>query len=182
MIYVNGEATFDTSAKNARGGFILNGGQTLTGSGYVVGNIVTDMGSHIAPGDSAGTITITGNLTLNNGALLDFELASVSRSDKIAMSSSTLYINNLDFSAFNFTTLSGFGIGTYTLIDAGTISGSLGSNHSGPIGNYSGTLSTSGNDLILTVAVPEPGTWILLAAGFLAMIAYRRNSGNKLPG
>jgi hypothetical protein len=58
--------------------------------------------------------------------------------------------------------------------------GSLGSNLTGAIGNYSGTLSKSGNDLVLIVAVPEPGTWLFLAAGCLAMIAYRRSSGSKL--
>ena len=42
------------------------------------------------------------------------------------MSSSTLYLNGQNFSDFNFTALSGFGMGIYTLIDAGTISGNLG--------------------------------------------------------
>ena len=40
-----------------------------------------------------------------------------------------------------------------------------------------------GNDVaIYNLVVPEPGTWMLLAAGCLAMIAYRRSSGSKLPG
>jgi autotransporter-associated beta strand protein len=176
-------ASFDISARNSgNGGFTLASAQTIIGAGTVTGNLVAGSGSHIDPGDSAGVLTVTGKLTLNSGALLDFELAAVSASDMISMSSSTLYINNLDFTAFNFTALSGFSVGTYTLIDAGTISGNLGSNLTGAIGSYSGTLSKSGNDLILTVAVPEPGTWILLAMGFLAMIAYRRSSGSKLPG
>lgn len=174
IIDILGNATFDTSAKNSGGGFTLNSGQTLMGGGNIIGDIIASVGSHIAPGDSAGTLTIAGNLTLNDGALLDFELGSISASDKISMSSSTLFINNLDFYDFHFTALSGFGTGIYTLIDAGTISGQLGSKLTGPIGNYSGTLSKSNNDLILTVAVPEPGTWILLASACLAIFAGKR--------
>jgi hypothetical protein len=56
-----------------------------------------------------------------------------------------------------------------------------GDNGCGASGNYVPKMER-GNDLILTVAVPEPRTWMLLAAGFLAMIAYRRRSGSKLPG
>jgi hypothetical protein len=128
-------------------------------------------GSHVAPGESAGTLTLKGELTLNDGALLDFELGSTSASDKISMSSNGLYINGLDFSDFNFTALSGFGIGTYTLIDAVIISGNLGSNLSGTISGFSATLYKSGNDLILNV-VPEPGACVLFITACLALFIY----------
>jgi fibronectin-binding autotransporter adhesin len=167
IIDVMSGATFDVSAKSS---FSLGGTQTLMGGG----NVTAAAGSHIAPGDSAGTLTISGNLTLNDGALLDFELASsTSASDKISMISSTLYLNGLDFSDFTFTALNGFGKGTYTLIDAKTISGSLGSNLTGTIDGFTATLSTYNNDLILTV-VPEPGTWMLLATGCLAFFIGKR--------
>jgi hypothetical protein len=90
------------------------------------------------------------------------------------MSSYTLNLNGLDFFDFTFTALIGFDNGTYTLIEAGTISGNLGSNLTGNIGDYPATLSISGNDLILTVAVPEPGIWILLATACLALLTYKR--------
>jgi autotransporter-associated beta strand protein len=163
-------ATFDLSAKSS---FSLGGTQTIMGSGNILGNVIASSGSHVSPGNSAGTLTLAGNLTLNDGALLDFELASTSNSDMISMSSSTLYLNNQDFFDFNFTALSGFGQGTYTLIDAGTISGDLGNNLTGTIGDYSATLSKSGSDLILTV-VPEPGTCMLLAAACLGLFVVKR--------
>jgi hypothetical protein len=100
-------------------------------------------------------------------------LANTAASDKISMSFSTLYLNGQDFSDFNFTALSGFGNGTYTLIDAGTISGSLGSYLTGNIGAYSATLSTSGSDIVLTV-VPEPGTWVLLAIACVGFFVGKR--------
>ena len=170
IIDILSEATFDVSAKS---NFSLGATQTLMGSGTVLGNFIAASGSHIAPGNSAGTLTLSGNLTLNDGALLDFELASISNSDMISMGSSTLYLNNQDFYDFNFAALSGFGKGIYTLIDAGTISGNLGSKLTGAIGGFSATLSKSGNDLVLNV-VPEPGAWMLLAAAYLGLFVRKR--------
>jgi autotransporter-associated beta strand protein len=160
----------DTSAKNSYGGFSLNSMQILQGNGNVIGNIVATQGSHIAPGDSTGVLTIAGNLTLNSGALLNFDLDSTSASDKIAMTGSTLFLNTQQFSDFTFNPLNDFGIGTYVLIDAGSIQGSLGTNFSGTIGGLPASLSTLGNDLVLTV-VPEPATIGLLATGFLCILA-----------
>ncbi|MGA2060897.1 MAG: autotransporter-associated beta strand repeat-containing protein [Thermoguttaceae bacterium] len=170
IINIFSGATFDVSAK---GIFGLGATQTLMGSGTVIGNVIATSGSHIAPGNSAGTLTFSGNLTLNDGALLDFELANTSANDKISMSNSTLFLNNQDFSDFNFIVLSGFGTGIYTLIDARAISGNLGNNLTGNVGDYSATLSQSGNDLILTV-VPEPGVGVLLMTACLAVFAFAK--------
>jgi autotransporter-associated beta strand protein len=173
LIDVNSGATFDVSALTS--GVGLGNAQTLQGAGTVVGSVTAAIGSHISPGDGVGTLTIGGNLTLSNGALLDYELGTISNSDMISMTGSTLYLNSQDFSDFNFIALSGFGAGTYTLIDAKAISGSLStSNLSGPIGSgYNGTLAIVGNDLVLTTtAVPEPGTLSLLAAGLMSLLAY----------
>jgi hypothetical protein len=134
---------------------------------------VAAAGSHIKPGDGVGTLTIGGNLTLSDGALLDYELGSVANSDLILMTGSTLYLNGQDFSDFNFTLLGGFWAGTYTLIDAKTISGSLSTeNLSGTLGDHcTGTLSVVGNDLVLTV-VPEPGTLVLLMVAGVGLLAW----------
>jgi autotransporter-associated beta strand protein len=156
---------------------MVNSSGILAGTG-TVGPVMVNSGGHLSPGNSAGTLKIAGNLTINDGALLDFDLASTSASDKISMSSYTLYLNNQDFYDFTFTALSGFGNGTYTLIDAKTISGNLGSNLTGNIGNYSATLSTYNNDLILTV-VPEPGTWLLLASTCMAIFVGKRMRRKK---
>ena len=145
------------------GNLYLSGTHTLTGSGTINGSVTVYSGSHIDPGDSVGTLKVSGSgsLTINLGAVLDFELGSISESDKI--SCSHLLFSGLDFSYFNFTALDGFGPGTYTLIDADTIASNFGNNLTGTIGGYSATLAKSGNDLVLNV-VPEPGTWMLLAA------------------
>jgi fibronectin-binding autotransporter adhesin len=51
---------------------VLLGG-TLGGSGIVGGDVFVDDGGTIAPGNSPGTLTINGDLTLSSSALLDFE-------------------------------------------------------------------------------------------------------------
>ena len=56
------------------GGLALNSGQTLTGEGMVVGGVIAGSGSTISPGDSPGTLSIEGGLTLNSGAILDIEV------------------------------------------------------------------------------------------------------------
>jgi len=148
---------------------------TLGGNGRV-GAVTVNAGGHVAPGASASTLTLTGNLTLASGAKLDFELAGPAASDSIAMSSSTLILGGQQFSDFAFTPLPGFGPGTYTLIDAAAITGSLGATRDGTVGGLPATLATSGSDLVLTV-VPEPSTLVLLgmgAAGVLELVWRRR--------
>ena len=51
------------------------GNATLTGIGTIGGTVVTSSMSHINPGTttSAGTLNV-GGLTLNSGAVLDYEL------------------------------------------------------------------------------------------------------------
>ena len=148
----------------------VNGSGTLGGNGRA-GSVTVNPGGHLAPGASAGTLTLTGNLTLSAGARLDFDLAGPNASDKIAMASSTLMLNGQQFSDFTFTPLAGFGPGQYTLIDAGTITGSLGSNRDGTIGGLPATLSTSGGDLVLNV-VPEPSTFVLLGMGAVGLLGF----------
>jgi fibronectin-binding autotransporter adhesin len=179
VIDVQSGAVLDVSA--AMNGLILDGTQTLKGSGSVLGRVVAAAGSLIEPGDSAGMLTIDGDLTLNEGARLDFELDAPAASDKISMASSTLFLHNQEFSDFTFHPLGDFGGGTYTLIDAGAIQGMLGSNLSGTVGSLPASLVTSGGDLVLVV-VPEPGVWLLLAAAVAGLFAFRRWGHRMLEG
>lgn len=157
---------------------MVNSGGILGGTGSV-GNVILNPGGQIAPGNSAGRLTIMGDLTLSSGALLDFDLANTAASDKISMTTSTLHLNGQQFSDFAFNPLSGFGSGVYVLIDAGAIQGSLDDNLSGNIAGLSASLSTSGNHLILTV-VPEPSVWITLATAALALFTYAMKSAGRV--
>jgi autotransporter-associated beta strand protein len=152
----------------------VGSGATLAGTG-TVGGVTVNPGGHLAPGNSIGTLTLTGGLSLANGAKLDFELGALGSNDLISMPSSTLTLSGQQFADFTFTPLSGFGPGTYTLIDARGINGGLGLITTGTINGLSATLAvdTVHNDLVLNV-VPEPGTLALLAIGALSLVALTR--------
>jgi autotransporter-associated beta strand protein len=157
---------------------VVQGSATLGGIGSI-GNVEIALGGTLAPGDSAGVLSLSGNLTLDAGASLDFDLGPTAISDKIAMSNSTLILNYQKFSDFGFNTLAGFSAGTYVLIDAGTVQGSLNAADNGSISGLPAMLSVSGNDLVLTV-VPEPSSFVLLAIGAACAIAFRKRWRRKI--
>ncbi|MCC6126807.1 MAG: autotransporter-associated beta strand repeat-containing protein [Pirellulales bacterium] len=117
--------TFDVSA--VAGGFILGGTQTLKGGGAVTGAVTTTSGSILAPGASAGTITLNGPLSLVDGTVLQYEL-----SNNIASGNDRIQLNgNLTLSGSStlaVTMLNGaLGTGSYRLIDyTGTLTGNAG--------------------------------------------------------
>jgi autotransporter-associated beta strand protein len=166
-------------------GFNLASGQTLKGNGTVTGNVTLGSGSRLSPGETAGTLTFAGNLdltpavTASTTAALVFELGAPATSDKVTFTTGALTISTgvLGFNDFVFSTLGGFGPGTYTLFDGNLpISGSLDpANRTGFVGGLASTLepADNGNDLVLTV-VPEPASATLLLASFASMAGLRR--------
>ena len=94
---------------------------------------------------------------------MDFELDTPSTSDLISCGS--LDLNGQQFSDFDFTWSGNFGRGNYDLIEAGSVSGSLGSSTSGTIDGYTATLAVQGNNDLVLIVTPEPSTLALLAAG-----------------
>ncbi len=155
-------------------GLTVASNATLGGTGSVRGVNIAN-GGWLAPGNSIGTLTVS-NLTLNSGSLLNFELAATNASDQV-IDLGTLTLTQMPFSNFAFTTNAGFGVGTYTLIDAALLSGSFNPVTNESFYGYLGTISLDGanNDLILNVAlaIPEPSALALLALG--ALLALRRS-------
>lgn len=94
----------------------LSDGSLLGGSGTVVG-AVTIADGRIAPGNSAGKLTIAGNLVLGADSIIDFELG---RPDGTAGVDSDLITVNGSLTlggTLNIINIGGFGAGLYRLID-----------------------------------------------------------------
>ena len=187
-MFVNGALTGTSGLSVASGGTLGGAGTITTGSN---GGVTLASGGRIAPGasgaGSAGMLTIalgTGTFdasaatAANNGAFT-FDLASTAASDSLQLLSGlwNLGTGTLGLNDFSFTTLAGFGAGTYTLFSGtSTISAASldGANLTGTVGGRSATLSDSGTSILLTVAVPEPGTWALLVLGAAGTLGLRR--------
>ncbi len=131
----------------------VNNGGTLGGTGIIRGAVTVNTGGTLAPGASAGTLTISNNLTLSSGAVLNFELGATNVSDKIVVSGALALGGTL-----NVTNLAGFGTNTYTLITyGGALSGTLPAIGVMPSG-YTGTLNTntSGQVKLVVQVAPKP--------------------------
>ena len=149
----------------------VNSGGTLGGTGSL-SSVTVNSGGQLAPGDAPGTLTLSGSLMLLAGARMDYELDTPLDSDLVLMPSGALTLGGQQFSDFNFAPLAGFAPGSYTLIDAGSISGSLGSGTAGTIDGLPASIAVQGDNLVLTV-VPEPGTLALVGFAVIALVSFR---------
>jgi fibronectin-binding autotransporter adhesin len=126
VITVASNATLNTSGL----GLALAFGQTLAGSGTVVGNVTDGGGSTaIVPGPGAGTLTINGNLALSGGTTLNFELTPTPTvgsgvNDLIVVTGELSFGNTSGTSALNLIGSTGSGV-TYTLFQYNSFSGDL---------------------------------------------------------
>ncbi|MGH8046615.1 MAG: beta strand repeat-containing protein [Chthoniobacterales bacterium] len=156
---------------------IASGG-SLTGAGTLSGLIA--MNGTLSPGTAGpGTLTLgASTLTLSSTSAFAFDLGT--SADLISLTGGTLALGSgvIDFSDFTFTPGAGFTDTIYNLITgASSVTGSLGVGISGLVtAGYNGTISLSGNNLILTVtaAVPEPHEYAIAIAGLLGVVIYRR--------
>jgi fibronectin-binding autotransporter adhesin len=148
-LYVNNPA-----GNGAGSGVVtINRGATLGGTGIIGGIVSVAAGGTLAPGDgSPGLLTITNDLSLNNGCTLQFELGAVS--DQVDVSGDLTLGGTL-----NLTAAAGFGPGTYTLFNYGGTLG-LGTLTLGaaPAGyNYTIDTTLSGQ-VNVTVSLPAFGS------------------------
>ena len=168
-------------AGSLTGAATVNANGMLSGTGSL-GSVTIAPSGQLAPGDGIGVLHLSGSLTLESGARLDYDLGSSGAGNEVSMPGEILVLGGQQFSDFAFAHASGFGPGTYTLINAGQIEGSLGSGTSGVIGGLPATLAISGqgHDLVLNV-VPEPSTLLLLAVGALGVLGWMPRKSKPTP-
>jgi hypothetical protein len=152
---------------------------TLKGNGTFSTNLVTNNG-HVAPGESPGTLTISGSFAQSAAGFLDIELGGTAGADLLHVTGSAALDGTLAIACWGDCS---YAVGTQLVIlDAlGGVSGSFAGS---PVlsGFASGAFAVSyrANEVLLTVteatvaAVPEPGVWLLLLGGLGALKLVQR--------
>jgi fibronectin-binding autotransporter adhesin len=159
---------------NTTGAITVGNGGTLGGTGSVSGAVTVGNGGHLAPGASIESLGV-GALTLNAGSNMDFELGAAGAADQIGVAGPL----SLNGGTLNLLDAGGMAAGTYTLLNYGTLSGSV-ANLGTPVGPsaFQYSLSDTGTSIVLTVTpVPEPSVLLLvfIAAAFPMRRCKRRS-------
>ncbi|MFZ5779655.1 MAG: autotransporter outer membrane beta-barrel domain-containing protein [Pseudomonadota bacterium] len=129
-------------------GVTLNGNSVLRGAGTIAGLVVN--ASNVAPGNSIGTLSVTGNM-VQNGGIYRVEVASAGQSDRISVGG-TATINGGTVQVFS-TPGSYATSTTYTILNA---TGGVTGRYTGLIENLAfltPTLSYDANNVFLTLAL-----------------------------
>jgi hypothetical protein len=135
---------FVNGSKTGTGAFSVSAGGTLGGAGSIAGDIANS--GTIAPGNSVGTLTATGNVTMNTNSHLAIELSSGS-ADKLAVGG-TLNLSNVDF-----LDVTGAGQGfSWVIATYGTLTGTFNNVTAGYTVNYG-----SGTNSQITLNKPASG-------------------------
>jgi len=162
---VNG--AFASSTISVSAGGVLGGIGTLAGDIFVDGTL--------SPGDTVGTLTLTGDLSFASGSAINFELGTVK--DLISFAGNGQVLSSNGPISLSYVLGSGFVAGqNYTLFDW---SGSVGfnadgfnvANLSGAAEGYEAVYSLVGSSVVVVfTAVPEPSVAMLVGLG-VAMFA-----------
>ena len=154
--------------------------QVLKGNGTFVGGLIMDSGSTLAPGNSAGQLTVQGNLTMESGSAFQVELNGLNpgtQYDQLLFSGGTfgLTLNSPELDVLlGFTPSYGQ---TFTIVSGfGSLTGEFNGKPNGSqftVGSTLFQIDYNANDITLTV-VPEPGTFGTLLLGAAVVLLRRR--------
>ncbi|MDY0170434.1 MAG: autotransporter-associated beta strand repeat-containing protein, partial [Thermoguttaceae bacterium] len=155
----------------------VNGGGTLGGTGTIAGATTITAGGTLATGTSIGTLTFGNNLTLEDGAIWNWEFINNIDGNYDQADGPNLILPTEGTVTLNIWGLEGHSVGWY---DEFTIfTGDMENFSAGlfQLENFSdwtrGWRVSVGNSLVLT-AVPEPGTWLLLLLALMGGLLVRR--------
>ncbi len=157
------------------GSFALAVGQRLLGSGTVVGPMAVRAGSTVAPGNSIGTLTVSGNAAIDG--VLEIETSSAATADLLNLTgTSGLVLTPNSILALPVgNTYDGVTPLTIVQLASGSITGTFGSVQNLP-SPYA--VQYLGSSIVLN-PVPEPGTLALTglaASAGIAIVRRRRRA------
>jgi autotransporter-associated beta strand protein len=166
-LLVQEDGTLNVSAKS---GFTVAGGQTLKGNGSILGAVVAAASSSIEPGESIGTLTVTGDVTVNGGFDVEYD-SNTNEIDELAVT------GNLDLTNATIT-FPDLGTGTLapgTYVFA-SCTGAFTAPTTLPTAPEGSTIdwAYNGGKGAALIVIPEPSTLILLALAGLTLAGFRR--------
>ncbi|MEJ6602346.1 MAG: PEP-CTERM sorting domain-containing protein [Opitutaceae bacterium] len=154
---------------------------TLQGNGTITGTIIT--GGKVSPGNSIGTLTITGDLNLlsSSSTFIEVDASTTAGSaDLVNVSGNLTLGGNLSWNLLS--TLDPVTTSMFTLFTANNLSGSFANathgtrlstadGHRSFIVNYGSGSTFDANSVIFSsfefTPVPEPSTWALMFTGLM---------------
>ena len=157
------------------GGFSLADGQTLRGSGSVIGDVTLSSGSTLSIGNSPGTMTFSDDLTLSGGSMSDFEIDGLT-AGFFDLAQGDVGSQTVTFGGtLNLLFQAGFNtVGSVQIFDFENYIGSFSAtNISGLAGGYSATFDELTGTVTVSV-IPEPSTWLLVLGGLTMVTVLRR--------
>jgi autotransporter-associated beta strand protein len=148
----------------------INSGGTLSGTGIIGGNLSNN--GIVSPGDSPGTLQVSGNFSQGSGGVLDIEIASLLSYDQLMVSGTATLAGTLDVTLDGYTGHAG---DIFTILSSSGLSGNFLNLDLPELGNgLFFTERVTSNDVLLTVSgsagVPDQGSTLLLMAGALAAL------------
>jgi hypothetical protein len=154
------------------GGGHFSGG-ILKGTGNFNGNVTITGTTNVEPGDSPGTLTITGTYSQASPSVLDIELGSPSSFDVLNITGTASIGGTLDVLQYNgfVPTVNE----TFDILRSGGLSGTFSSDNSNP-GGIAYTVAYTTTDAIITITqVPEPSMLGLLSLSAMGLLRRRKS-------